>query len=180
MVAIDALLCDRDGTLVRDVPYNGDWRRVEPLPGVAEALARARAAGVRTAVVTNQSGLAAGWFGLDDLLAVQRRVDELLGPFDVLLHCPHGPGDGCRCRKPAPGMVLDAAARLGTEPARCVLVGDTAADLAAADAAGAHGLLVPDAATRREEADAARACGRLRRSFAEAVDDALAGRLVAA
>jgi histidinol-phosphate phosphatase family protein len=180
MANVDALLCDRDGTLVADVPYNGDWRLVEPVAGVADALARARAGGLRTAIVTNQSGVTAGLLNLADLAAVHARVEELLGPFDAVVSCPHGPGDGCGCRKPAPGMVLEAARRLGTTAARCLVVGDTAADLAAADAAGAIGVLVPADTTRPGEIAAARRRGRLRASLAEVVDDALGGRLVAA
>jgi histidinol-phosphate phosphatase family protein len=146
-----AVLFDRDGTLVVDVPYNGDPARVRPMPGAAEALASLRAAGVPTAVVSNQSGIARGLLRPEQVAAVNRRVDELLGPLGPWLVCPHGPGDGCACRKPAPGLVLEAARRLRVDPARCVLIGDIGADVEAARAAGARGVLVPTAATEREE-----------------------------
>ena len=153
---IDAVLCDRDGTLVVDVPYNGDPDRVEPLPGVAGGLARLRAAAVRLAVVSNQSGVARGLLTPAQVEAVNARVAELLGPFDAVLWCPHGPDDGCACRKPAPGMVLAAAALLGVPVDRCAVVGDIGADLAAARAAGAGAaVLVPTAVTRAEEVDGA-------------------------
>jgi histidinol-phosphate phosphatase family protein len=146
-----AVLFDRDGTLVVDVPYNGDPQRVEPVPGAASALARLRAAGVPTAVVSNQSGVARGLLSEEQVLAVNARIEELLGPLGPWAWCPHGPGDGCDCRKPAPGLILRAAARLGVDPARCVVIGDIGADVEAARAAGARAILVPTAATRREE-----------------------------
>lgn len=151
----DAVLFDRDGTLVVDVPYNGDPSAVRPVPGARRAVARVRAAGLAVGIVTNQSGIARGLFDEADLARVQARVAELLGPFDVVLHCPHGERDGCACRKPRPGMVLEAAARLGVDVARCVVIGDTAADVGAADSAGAVGVLVPNAVTLPEEIEAA-------------------------
>jgi histidinol-phosphate phosphatase family protein len=150
-----AVLLDRDGTLVEDVPYNGDPQRVVPRPGARRALERLRAAGVPTAVVSNQSGLARGLLDRDQVAAVNRRVEELLGPVGPWLVCPHGPGDGCRCRKPAPGLVEAAARALGVDPGECVLVGDIGADVEAALAAGARAVLVPTEATRAEEVAAA-------------------------
>jgi D-glycero-D-manno-heptose 1,7-bisphosphate phosphatase len=150
-----AVLFDRDGTLVVDVPYNGDPAKVLPMPGAAQALARLRAAGVPTAVVSNQSGIARGLLTRAQVDAVNARVDELLGPLGPFFVCEHGPDDGCACRKPAPGMVLDAARALGVEPAQCALVGDIAADVGAALAAGARPVLVPTPVTRGEEVAAA-------------------------
>ncbi|MEI4274044.1 HAD-IIIA family hydrolase [Klenkia sp. LSe6-5] len=146
-----ALLVDRDGTLVVDVPHNGDPDLVQPLPGAVGAVQAARTAGLPVGVVTNQSGLARGAFTAADLAAVHRRVDELFGAFDAWAVCPHGPDDGCACRKPAPGSVLAAAASLGVEPADCVLVGDIGSDVAAARAAGARAVLVPTEETRAAE-----------------------------
>jgi histidinol-phosphate phosphatase family protein len=146
-----AVLLDRDGTLVVDVPYNGDPERVAPVPGARAALDRLRAAGVALAMVSNQSGVARGTLTARQVEAVNRRVEELLGPLGPWFVCPHGPDDGCACRKPRPGMVLDAARALGVRPEDCVLIGDTAADVQAARAAGARGVLVPNAVTRREE-----------------------------
>lgn len=146
-----AVLLDRDGTLIADVPYNGDPSLVRPLPGVREALDRLRAARVKLAVVTNQSGVARGLLSLAQVAAVNASVEALVGPFDGFYVCPHRSPDGCDCRKPAPGLVLQAAADLRVEPARCVVVGDIGSDVAAAQAAGARGILVPAATTRREE-----------------------------
>ena len=150
-----AVLFDRDGTLVVDVPYNGDPDRVEPVPGAAAALARLRAAGVPTAVISNQSGIARGLLSERQVRAVNARVEELLGPLGPWAVCPHGPDDGCDCRKPAPGLVLRAARALGVEPGRCVVIGDIGADIEAARAAGARAILVPTPVTRAEEVAAA-------------------------
>jgi histidinol-phosphate phosphatase family protein len=146
-----AVLLDRDGTLVVDVPYNGDPARVTPVPGAREAVDRLRAAGVALAVVSNQSGVARGMLTPSQVTAVNRRVEELLGPLGPWFVCPHTPEDGCECRKPAPGMVLRAARALGVRPEHCAVIGDTGADVDAAMAAGARGVLVPNAVTRREE-----------------------------
>jgi histidinol-phosphate phosphatase family protein len=166
------VVCDRDGTLVEDVPYNGDPRRVRPLPGVAQGLAHLRAAGVPVAIASNQSGVARGWLTADDVAAVNARVDELLGPFGAVVWCPHAPDDGCGCRKPAPGLVLAAADLLGVTPAACAVIGDIGADVAAAEAAGALGILVPNARTRRAEVAAARYVAP---DFLAAADGLLAG-----
>ncbi|MER6628401.1 HAD family hydrolase [Streptomyces sp. NPDC000987] len=149
--AVRTVLFDRDGTLVEDVPYNADPDRVRPVAGAREALRLLRDHGIRTGVVTNQSGVARGLLTAADVRRVNRRVDDLLGPFDVFAVCPHGPDDGCHCRKPEPGMVLWACGRLCTPPQRCVVVGDIEADVQAARRAGAHGILVPNARTRPEE-----------------------------
>lgn len=163
----DAVLLDRDGTLVIDVPYNGDPAKVTTVPGARAALDRLRAAGIRLGVITNQSGLARGLVTAEQVTAVNARVEELLGPFDTWQVCPHADADRCGCRKPAPGLVRAAARALGTEPARCAVVGDIGTDLAAAGAAGAFGVLVPTPVTRREEIAAAPAVAG---DLAQAVD----------
>jgi histidinol-phosphate phosphatase family protein len=150
-----AVLLDRDGTLVVDVPHNGDPERVVPVPGAREALDRLRAAGMSLAVVSNQSGVARGLISIEQVHAVNRRVEELLGRLGPWFFCPHAPADACGCRKPAPGLVRRAAAALGVRPEECVVIGDTGGDVGAARAAGARAILVPTPVTRREEIDAA-------------------------
>jgi hypothetical protein len=118
----DAVLFDRDGTLVVDVPYNGDPALVEPMPGARAALDRLRAAGAaaRRRDQPERAGprpVRSGPAGRRERPA----SEDLLGPFDTWQVCPHDDGDGCRCRKPAPGLVERAAAALGTTPARCVV-----------------------------------------------------------
>jgi histidinol-phosphate phosphatase family protein len=146
-----AVLLDRDGTLIEDVPYNGDPNRVRPLPGARQALERLRAAGVALAVVSNQSGIGRGLLAEQAVRAVNRRVEELLGPLGPVLVCPHAPEAGCECRKPAPGLVLRATELLGVPPERTAVIGDIGADVEAARAAGARAVLVPTARTRPEE-----------------------------
>ncbi|WP_129311212.1 HAD family hydrolase [Streptomyces sp. L2] len=148
-----AVLFDRDGTLVHDVPYNGDPDRVRLLPGAAEAVALARSAGLATGVVSNQSGVGRGLLTEDEVRRVDERVDALLGGLDTWLHCPHLPDAGCPCRKPRPGLILAAAARLGVSPHACLVIGDIAADVEAAHAAGARAALVPNAATAPAETE---------------------------
>jgi len=149
------VLFDRDGTLVVDVPYNGDPDLVVPVPTAAAALARLREAGIPTAVVSNQSGVARGLLTRGQVDAVNARMAELLGDLGPVFVCEHGTADGCDCRKPAPGLVLQAAAALGVEPAECAVVGDIGADVGAALAAGARPVLVPTPVTRPEEIAAA-------------------------
>ena len=150
-----AVLFDRDGTLVDDVAYNGDPARVVPRDGAREAVALVREAGVPTAVVSNQSGVARGLLTAGQVVAVNHRIEQLLGPLGPWCVCPHGPDDGCACRKPAPGLVRRAARRLGVDVRRCVVVGDIGGDVEAATAAGARAVLVPTTKTRAEEVAAA-------------------------
>jgi len=150
-----AVLLDRDDTLILDVPYNGDPAKVEPMPGAREALRTLRDARIPTAVISNQSGIGRGLLTEAQVRAVNAKADALLGPLDAWLFCPHAPEDGCDCRKPAPGLVRQAAARLGVPPERCVVIGDIGADVEAARAAGAQAVLVPTPRTRPEEVAAA-------------------------
>lgn len=151
----DAVLFDRDGTLIEDVPYNGDPDKVRPMPGAREVLRVLRANGVRTGVVSNQSGVGRGLLTPDQVDAVNARVEVLLGRFDTWQVCPHAPEDGCACRKPAPTMILRACAELGARPERTFFIGDIEADVRAAQAAGVVPILVPTPVTLPEEVDRA-------------------------
>jgi len=162
----DAVLLDRDGTLVVDVPYNGDPAKVELMPGARDAVTRLRERGIPTALVSNQSGIARGLLDRSQVDAVNARMEELLGPIGPKAICPHGPDDGCDCRKPRPGLILRAAEALNVPPERCAVIGDVGADVQAAKAAGARGVLVPTPVTRQEEIDAA---GEVAADLADAV-----------
>ncbi|MDX3095541.1 HAD-IIIA family hydrolase [Streptomyces sp. ME19-03-3] len=149
-----AVLFDRDGTLVADVPYNGDPDRVVPMPTAREAVDAVRARGIPVGVVSNQSGVARGLLTRHQVVAVKQRTETLLGAFAVWAVCPHLVG--CGCRKPAPGLILAASHWLGVPAAHVAVIGDIGADMAAAGAAGARAVLVPTPATRPHEVRAAR------------------------
>jgi D-glycero-D-manno-heptose 1,7-bisphosphate phosphatase len=150
-----AVLFDRDGTLVVDVPYNGDPRRVRVMPSAGPALATLRRAGIRTGVVTNQSAIGSGLISESDVDAVHAEIERQVGRIDVWRVCPHTPADGCECRKPRPGLIISAAASLRMRPAEVAVIGDIGSDLNAATAAGARSVLVPTALTATEEVAAA-------------------------
>ena len=173
-----AVLLDRDGTLVHDVPYNGNPDLVVPAEGAREALAALRSRGVRLGVVTNQSGIARGHITTDDVAAVNARVDEILGPIGIFRICPHSEIDACTCRKPAPALITAAAEALGANPKHCVVIGDIGSDVEAAANAGAHGILVPTPQTRPAEVASARhVAANLRHAVRIALDpDFFAGR----
>jgi HAD superfamily hydrolase (TIGR01662 family) len=148
-----AVLFDRDGTLIKDVPYLADPRRVQPVPGARRTLNQLRRQGVAVGVVSNQSGVARGLINPDELARVNARVESLLGPFDTWQVCPHAPDAHCSCRKPEPGMVTAAARELGLTPGECLLIGDIGSDVDAALAAGARAVLVPTRHTKVDEID---------------------------
>ncbi len=148
-----AVLFDRDGTLVVDVPYNPDPTRVKLVDGALGAVTALRARKLKVGVVTNQSGVARQMIRAAQLEEVNARIDDAFGGFDVWCVCPHGPADGCECRKPAPGLVIAASAQLGIVPDRIMVVGDRLADIGAARAAGAVSVLIP---SERTEPDAGR------------------------
>jgi histidinol-phosphate phosphatase family protein len=170
-----AVLFDRDDTLIEDGPYLNDPEGVVPKADARRALGRLREHGLLLGVVTNQSGIAKGLISDDQLKAVNARVDELLGPFDSWQICVHDVDDECECRKPLPGMVIAAAGALGVDTRRCVLIGDTGGDVAAAQAANAEAILVPTNRTRREEIAEARCGARVAGSLDVAVSLVLGG-----
>ena len=146
-----ALFIDKDGTLVHNVPYNVDPRLLSFMPGALAALSRIAATGCALVVVSNQSGLARGYFDRAQFNALQAAlVQRLLGEGGValcdMLICPHAPGPGgrpaCLCRKPAPGMLLQAARRHGLDLSRSWMVGDTLDDVEAAHRCGCRAVLL--------------------------------------
>jgi D-glycero-D-manno-heptose 1,7-bisphosphate phosphatase len=139
-----AVFLDRDGTLMEEVDYCRDPARVRLLPGVAEGLRRLKAAGFVTVIVTNQSGIGRGWIAPEEYAAVQARLLELLGAgaVDATYFCPDAPGVESARRKPAPGMVLEAARDLGLDLPRSWMIGDKAIDVQCGRAAGVRPILV--------------------------------------
>jgi D-glycero-D-manno-heptose 1,7-bisphosphate phosphatase len=136
---------DRDGTLIRNVPFLHDPEKVELLPGVIEGLARL-AAGFRLAIATNQQGIGLGYYGMSEFIAVNQRMLKLLAPSGAMVSriyfCPHSAADECGCRKPGAGMLRRAFEELGASPGESVFIGDTEADMEAARNAGCRAVLV--------------------------------------
>jgi D-glycero-D-manno-heptose 1,7-bisphosphate phosphatase len=148
-----AFLLDRDGTVSQEVGYVNHPSRLALLPRAAEAIRRARDAGYLCVLVTNQAGVARGYFSEDLVHATHARLEELLAEhgtaLDGIYYCPHHPSAGeppyradCRCRKPRPGMLLQAAADLDIDLSRSVVVGDKISDVEMAISQGARGILV--------------------------------------
>jgi D-glycero-D-manno-heptose 1,7-bisphosphate phosphatase len=144
---------DRDGTLTEEVGYVNHPNRLRLLPRSAAAVRRLNAAGVAVVVVTNQAGIARGYFSPEVLAAVNAAMVSQLkdegAHVDGVYVCPHHPTEGeppyrlvCDCRKPRPGLLLRAAAELGLDLERSTLVGDKGSDLVAARAVGARAVLV--------------------------------------
>ena len=142
-------LIDRDGTIIVDKVYLRDPDGIEFAPGAIEGLRLLRDAGFALVLITNQSGIARGYFDAARLEQIHGRLQSMLAAeglrLEAIYVCPHGPDDGCDCRKPAPGMVKSAMRDLGFGPDEAVLIGDSDADMGAAAAAGVAGLRVTSA-----------------------------------
>ncbi len=146
-MSVRAVFLDRDGVL--NVPRIVDRRPYAPTslleldiaPGTGLALTRLRAAGFRLVVVTNQPEVARGTLSRDTLDTLHRRLRERL-PVDEIRVCPHDNADGCECRKPAPGMLLDAAREAGIDLQKSFLIGDRWRDVEAAQRAGCRSVLI--------------------------------------
>jgi D-glycero-D-manno-heptose 1,7-bisphosphate phosphatase len=141
------VILDRDGVINEDsehfVKSIDEWI---PLPGSIDAIVRLSHAGYRVAVATNQSGLARGLLTPADLDNMHRKLRDLLaeqgGRIEMIVYCPHGPGEGCECRKPEPGMLREIARRLSVSLEGVPFVGDSLGDILAAKAAGAQPWMV--------------------------------------
>lgn len=141
------VILDRDGVINVDsdayIKSVDEWR---PLPGSIEAIAALGAAGYRIAVATNQSGLARGYFDEYALAQMHNHMNALVeaagGAIDVIAYCPHGPAEGCGCRKPEPGLLDEIASALDQSVAGAWFVGDTRKDMQTARARGCLPILV--------------------------------------
>ena len=153
MTSRPAVFLDRDGTLTDEVGYVNHPSRLRLLPRSADAIRRLNTAGVPAVVVTNQAGIARGYFSQDVLDAVNATlVTQLAGAgahLDGLYVCPHHPSEGeppyratCECRKPRPGLLRRAAAELGLDLTRSTMIGDKPSDLAPGREVGAATVLV--------------------------------------
>ncbi|MEI6634530.1 MAG: D-glycero-beta-D-manno-heptose 1,7-bisphosphate 7-phosphatase [Chlamydiota bacterium] len=141
-----AVFLDRDGTLNHDPGYLGDAEMFRFLPGVIDALKRLKDAGYLIFVVSNQSGIARGFFGVDELRRIHDRMAAGLREggvtLDGIYYCPHHPDAQCPCRKPSPRMVLDAAERYAVDLGRSYFIGDRISDVETGNNAGCGTVLV--------------------------------------
>ena len=137
---------DRDGTIIEDKHYLSDPGQVFLLPGAAKALAGLGDLGLVLLVVTNQSGIGRGYFSVEDMHAVNAKLDSMLEEYGVEIrgyyYCPHAPGDGCDCRKPLPGLIHSACEDLGLDPDKGFVVGDKCSDIGLGLNVGAKTVLV--------------------------------------
>lgn len=128
-----AIFADRDGTLIRHADYLSDPDQVELLPGVKDTIHDLISRGIPFFILTNQSGVGRGYFGIDRVHACQERLFELLGlePTNIAGWCiaPEAPGTAGGYRKPSPRFILEACSHLGLASAKCHMVGDTLVDL---------------------------------------------------
>jgi len=137
---------DRDGTLIEEVPYLADPWRVRLLPGAGQAVRLLRQMGLPMVLITNQSGIGRGYFELERLGEIHARLFALLAAegatLDGVYCCPHRPEEGCPCRKPALGLLQQAARDLGLRPQDAFVIGDKECDLELGRRAGATAILV--------------------------------------
>ena len=148
-----AVFLDKDGTLVENVPYNADPSKMRLSPGAAEGIRMLSQARFRLFVVSNQSGVARGHFGEQELIEVEARLRTLMteagARLDGFYFCPHHPEGSvaeyslaCVCRKPEPGMILNAGRDHAIDLARSWLVGDILDDVEAGRRAGCRTILI--------------------------------------
>jgi rfaE bifunctional protein nucleotidyltransferase chain/domain len=142
------VLLDRDGTIVKSVPFLHEPARVELVYGVADALVRLQSLGLSLAIVTNQQGIGLGYFTTDDFIAVNQAMLKQLASRGVkiskIYYCPHSLAAECPCRKPGTRMLERALADFGFPPNRAFVVGDSGADSGAAEALGVSALRIDE------------------------------------
>ena len=135
------VLLDRDGTLIVHRPYLCDPQEVELLPEAVTGLKFMRRLGLGLILMTNQSGIGRGYFTVEQMHSVHDRLRQLLAveglELDDIYYCQHAPSEGCGCRKPAIGMVTQAAAKWGFDPREAFVIGDADGDMKMAIAVGA-------------------------------------------
>jgi D-glycero-D-manno-heptose 1,7-bisphosphate phosphatase len=144
---LQAVLLDRDGVINRErADYVKSWEEFELLPGALDGLSRLASLGIPILVLTNQSAIGRGLVALETVKEIHSRLQEVVtaagGRLDGFYICPHHPDDGCACRKPKPGLLLQAAAEFNFDLAAAIFVGDSITDYQAAEAAGCPSLLV--------------------------------------
>ena len=141
-----AVFLDRDGTIARDVHYCRRVEDFEILPTVPRAVRLLNEYGFEVVVITNQSGVARGYFTEETLLRIHQHMRQGLAEYgarvDAVYYCPHHPDDGCDCGKPRPGLLRRAAEELEIDLSRSFMVGDGERDIKAGKAAGCRTALI--------------------------------------
>lgn len=141
-----AVFLDKDGTLIKDVPYNVNPDLIALEEYAGEGLQLIRCHHYKLIVVSNQPGVAKGYFRQEDLAAVNRKIQELLKPYHIRIHafyyCPHSDAMACNCRKPAAGLILQAAMDLDINLKDSWMVGDILNDVEAGNRAGCTTILI--------------------------------------
>jgi rfaE bifunctional protein nucleotidyltransferase chain/domain len=137
---------DRDGTLIRDVPFLHDPALVELMPGVPEGLRALQDAGFTLVMVTNQQGIGLGYYTENDFIEVNRALFRQLAPAGIrisrIYYCPHSLADQCGCRKPGSLLLKEALSYYEAAPEHCYFIGDSSADCGAAQDIGCASILV--------------------------------------
>lgn len=136
-----AVFLDRDGTINEDKNYLSDVRNLKIIPGAIEAANLLKKKGFLIFIVSNQSGLARGFFKPEDLERIHDKIKEIF-PLDGIYYCPHHPDENCSCRKPKPKMLLALADKFRIDLARSYLIGDALSDMEMGQRAGCKALLV--------------------------------------
>lgn len=155
-----AIFMDRDGVIIENVEtYVRSWQDVQFLPGALDALASLQSSPYLIVVVTNQSAVGRGLISLEQAQNIQtrlnRRIIQAGGRIDGVYMCPHAPQDQCNCRKPMPGLFLQAAAELDIDLQRSIMIGDAISDIEAGRAAGVkRNLLVRTGRGLKQETEA--------------------------
>lgn len=143
---VRAVFLDRDGTIARDVPYCSRPEDLELLPGVGEAIRLLNESGYMVVIITNQSGIARGYFTEEMLGKIHQKLKDDLAKFgahiDAIYYCPHHPDDGCDCRKPKPGLALQAAKEHHIDLIQSFFIGDKLQDIEAGHLASGKTVLI--------------------------------------
>lgn len=160
-----AVFLDRDGTINRDVPYCSRPEDLELLPYAGEAIRILNKSGFKVVVITNQSGIARGYFSEENLQQIHKKMEKDLafqGAYiDAIYYCSHHPDKGCNCRKPKTGLLVKAVQDLYINIKKSFLVGDSPSDIAAGNEMGCFTIRIMHENTSNEETKACFTCNCL-------------------
>jgi rfaE bifunctional protein nucleotidyltransferase chain/domain len=162
------IFLDRDGTLIRDIPFLHDPLRVELLPGVLDGLSDLQRAGFTLVLITNQQGIGLGYYTEAEFIQVNQALFRQFAPAGIrisrIYYCPHSLAEDCECRKPGKLLLENALRHFGTDPDGCYMIGDSPSDCQAAASVGCRSVLIT------EEKPTETSCTYLARSFHDAVE----------